>query len=253
MMPLFAAALLFLPGTQASASVLDAVTLAIPVLRTLTPHEFELTPVERTRYYHRCQDLFAAGKEQEALNLAAVTMQKFIAARDNTEGLVLGFFETGKHLIYVVYNMGPRERAKNRMSFPYSFHVYTLDAPPEFLRRIDWEIAYSPASQPVSSAVGAMVGNTHVNYGGPDVDADFATVKAHVLAILEKEKIDAVTILGDPNDQKFQQHQEFMRRAYPRVEYLLGIQPRDKTAAQPPAKKNDAPPQPQTLPPEAAW
>ena len=241
----FGLAGIFLFNTQVFALTLDIP--AVTVLKALAQLQLNLMPAETTQYYKKCRDLFAAGMEQQAIDFAAVTMDKFIAAEDDTPGLVLGSFQTDKHLIYVVYNMGPRERRKVRMAYPYSFHIYTLDTPPAFLRRIDWEINYSPASQPITAALGEMVKNVHVNYGGLDVDADFATVKALVLATLENAQIHAATVLASPNDPKFLQYQEFMKSAYPSLEHLLGEPPRAKNAT-PPAQ--DAP---KPLPPEVMW
>ena len=172
-------------------------------------------------YQKKCQALFAAGMEQKAIDFAFTAMQKYIAAGDSQRGMVLGSFKTDSHLVYVVYNMGLRERARRGMTYPYSFHAYTLDDPPKFFRRLDWEIFFSPSGQPTSTAIGWMMPNAHVNNGDLPVDADYAAVKALILATLEKETVFAVTILGDENDLKLKSYKAFLEDSYPPVETLL--------------------------------
>ena len=155
-------------------------------------------------HYRKCQLLYMAGMEQAAVDYAAVAMEKFIAAGDDTPGMYLGAFNTDEHQIIVVYNMTPAERAKNKMWIvrPYSFVVRTLDDPPKFVKKIDWEFNYI-GGRPVTAAVGEMVPTGHVNYGMLPVESDFATVKAKVLATLKKTIVTAATIRGEkPEDGK---------------------------------------------------
>ena len=172
-------------------------------------------------YQKKCQALFAAGMEQKAIDFAFTAMQKYIAAGDSQKGMVLGSFKTDKNLIYVVYNMSRRERMQRGMTYPYGFHIYSLDDPPKFFRRLDWEVFYTPSGQPSSAAVGWMTPNAHVNNGGLPPDADYATVKALVLDAVSKEEVAALSVFGAEDDPAVKRLMTFLADAYPPAETLL--------------------------------
>ncbi|MCL1919793.1 MAG: hypothetical protein FWG50_01750 [Kiritimatiellaeota bacterium] len=143
-------------------------------------------------YYQKCKALFAAGKHQEAVDFAHVALAKFIEAGNPLEWMLLGSFKTDTHKIDVICNMGAlervdRSRVRGVMTRPYSFRFWTLDDPPRILKVLDWEILYM-GGRPSTDAVGEMQGDTHINYGSLGTDANFKTVKAKMLSVIENSE-----------------------------------------------------------------
>ena len=148
------------------------------------------SPDNPNPYFKKCRALFAEGRQQESIDFAKVAMEKFIQAKYNTPWMLLGSIATDKFKIDVHYNMSPRERAAKRDGIvrPYSFRVWTLDKSPELSQVLDFEIGYL-SGDPMTAAIGEMQSDgRHVNYGMVEADADFATVKAKVLSILNAKE-----------------------------------------------------------------
>ena len=146
-------------------------------------------PDDPMLHYRKCQALFAAGKHQEAIDFAKVALGKFVQAEHSLAWMRLGSIKTDKYKIDVHYNMGPMERAERTkvrmlMTRPYSFRVWSLEDNPQLIRVVDFEISYGSGT-PMTAAVGEMRGSMHTNFGILETDADFATVKAKVLSVLD--------------------------------------------------------------------
>lgn len=142
-------------------------------------------PDDPMLHYRKCQALFAKGKEQEAVEHAAVALAKFRAAGNNLAWMRLGCFTTKKYRIDVHYNMGKTERAEKKDGIvrPYSFRVWTRDADPKLVRILDFELAYSDGEL-LTAAVGETTGTGHANFGIVDPTSEFATIKKKVLEIM---------------------------------------------------------------------
>jgi hypothetical protein len=137
--------------------------------------------------YRKCQALFTSGKEQEAVDHAHITLEKFKAARNDLAWMKLGSLKAGKHRVDVHYNMGPSERAEKKDGIvrPYSFRVWTTDPEPKLVRVLDFELGYFDGKL-LTAAIGESKGGRHANFGTVDPKSDFATVKKKVLEILAK-------------------------------------------------------------------
>lgn len=142
-------------------------------------------PNDPMLHYRKCQALFAQGKEQEAIDNAAVALAKFRAAGSPLAWMGLGSFTTDRYRIDVNYNMGTEERAEKKDGIvrPYSFRVWKKDGAPKLVRILDFELAYSDG-EVLSAAIGETTGDLHANFGILDPKSDFATVKKKVLEIL---------------------------------------------------------------------
>ncbi len=142
-------------------------------------------PDDPMLHYRKCQALFIKGKEQEAVDHAAVALEKFKAAGNTLAWMGLGSFTTNRYRIDVHYNMGAKERAEKKDGIvrPYSFRVWTKDTDPQLVRILDFELAYFDGHL-LSAAVGETTGRMHANFGILDPKSDFATVKTKVLDIL---------------------------------------------------------------------
>jgi hypothetical protein len=157
--------------------------------------QLKAAPDDPMLHYRKCQALFAAGKQQEAIDGAKIALGKFIQAENKLSWMLLGSIQTDTYKIDVHYNMGPMERAARMepppriaMTRPYSFRVWSLDEPPKLVRVLDFEIAVL-GGKPSTAAIGEMSGGIHSNFGMVEADSDFATVKAAVLSVLKaKEK-----------------------------------------------------------------
>ena len=145
------------------------------------------TPDNPMLHYRKCQALFAAGKEQEAIDHAGVALEKFKAANTSLAWMLLGSITTKRYKIDVHFNMGAKERAEKKSGIvrPYSFRVWSKGKDSELVRVIDFEHAYMDGKI-LSAAVGESTGRGHLNFGVLDPKSDFATVKKKVLKILEK-------------------------------------------------------------------
>lgn len=156
-------------------------------LRGLTKIEAGLksSPDDPMLHYRKCQALFAAGKEQEALNHAAVALTKFKLAQNDLAWMGLGSFTTKHYRIEVHFNMGPDERSERRdgIVLPYSFRIWTAGDEPKLVQILDFELAYSDG-EVVSAAIGEMTSRGHANFGIVDPKSDFATIKKKVLQII---------------------------------------------------------------------
>jgi hypothetical protein len=142
-------------------------------------------PDDPMLHYRKCQALFATGKEQEALDHAAVALAKFKAAGNNLAWMGLGSFTTEKYRVDVHYNMGQRERAEKKDGIvrPYSFRVWTRDTDPKLVRILDFELGYF-GGELLTAAVGEMTGTGHANFGIVDPKSEFAKIKKKVLEII---------------------------------------------------------------------
>ena len=138
-------------------------------------------------HYRKCQALFAKGKQQEAVDHAAVALAKFEAAGNKLAWMGLGSFTTHSYRIDVHYNMGPNERAEKKDGIvrPYSFRAWTKDSEPRLVRILDFELAYFDGDL-VSAAVGETTSEGHANFGIVDPKSDFAAIKKKVLEIIGK-------------------------------------------------------------------
>ena len=137
----------------------------------------------------KCKALFASGREQEAIDFSKTARAKFIQAKNNLAWFIAGAIRTEHYRIDVHCNMGPQERANPAevmilMTRPYSFRVWTLGESPQLVKAVDFEICYM-GGKPSTAAIGQTQGGLHTNYGMLETDADFATVKAAVLALLK--------------------------------------------------------------------
>jgi len=155
--------------------------------------QIKAKPDDPMLYYGKCKLLFIAGKQQEAVDFAKVALDKFIQAKDNLAWMILGSINTDKYRVDVHYNMGRSERADRAnirllMTRPYSFRAWTREEPSQLVRIVDFEIMYG-YGKPMTAAVGQTTGTGHLNYGMLDTDADFATVKAKVLSVLDAKEI----------------------------------------------------------------
>ena len=145
------------------------------------------SPDDPMLHYRKCQALFAKGKEQEAVDHAAIAMAKFKAAGNKLAWMSLGSLTTNTWRIEVHYNMGARERAdkKDGIVRPYSFRVWTASAEPDLVRVLDFELAYLDGVL-LSAAIGEMTREVHANFGIVDPKSDFTTIKKKVLEIITK-------------------------------------------------------------------
>jgi tetratricopeptide (TPR) repeat protein len=143
-------------------------------------------PDDLKLHYRKCRALFALGKEQEAIDHAAVALEKFKKAGNDLPWMLLGSLTTDAYRIDVHYNMGRQERAakKDGIVRPYSFRVWELGEP-KLVRILDFELAYIDG-QLLSAAVGETTRAGHANFGIVDPKSDFATIKKKVLTILER-------------------------------------------------------------------
>lgn len=144
-------------------------------------------PDDPTLHYRKCQALFAKGKEQEAIDHAAVALAKFKAADNQLAWMGLGSIATKDHKIDVHYNMGPKERAEKKDGIvrPYSFRIWTTDPEPKLIRVLDFELGYF-SGELLTAAVGETTRQGHANYGIVDPKSNFATIKKKVLDIVAK-------------------------------------------------------------------
>jgi hypothetical protein len=144
-------------------------------------------PDDPMLHYGKCRALFADGKEQEAINHAAITLGKFIQAKNDLAWLGIGSIKTERYRIDVHYNMGPKERAESKDGIvrPYSFRVWDAGDDPGLVHILDFELGYSEGKV-VTAAIGEMTRQGHANYGVIDPKSDFATVKKKVLEILSR-------------------------------------------------------------------
>jgi hypothetical protein len=144
------------------------------------------TPDHLMLHYSKCRALFEKGKEQEAVDHAAVALAKFKAAGFKLAWMNLGSITKAGHRIDVNYNMGENERAeKDGIVRPYSFRVWTTGDQPRLVRVLDFELAYFDGKL-LTAAVGEITKQGHVNFGMVDPKSDFATIKKKVLEILAK-------------------------------------------------------------------
>ena len=181
----------------ASALILVLVVPTLPLLaaeeppRDLNKIEAALknSPDDPMLHYRKCQALYAQGREQEAVDHAAMALQKFKVAGSNLAWLGLGTINTNQYRIEVHYNMGPGERAdeKDREGIvrPLSFRVWTTNAPPRLVRTLSFELAYLDGKV-ISAAIGEEIGSGHANFGIVDPMIPFASLKRKVLEILIK-------------------------------------------------------------------
>ena len=95
-------------------------------------------------HYKKCRALFAIGKEQEAIDHAAVALSKFKGAKEELAWMLIGSIMTDDYKIDVHYNMGDRERADKKEGIvkPFSFRVWTKDDESKLVRILDFELAY---------------------------------------------------------------------------------------------------------------
>ena len=144
-------------------------------------------PDDPMLHYRKCQALFAKGKEQGAVDHAAVALAKFKAAGNNLSWMLLGWIKTNGYKIDVHYNMSEHERAEKRdlIVRPYSFRVWTTNTEPKLVRILDFELAYLDGNL-LSAAIGEETRNGHANFGIVDPKSDFATIKKKVLEIITK-------------------------------------------------------------------
>ncbi|MCX6906828.1 MAG: hypothetical protein NTY01_02170 [Verrucomicrobia bacterium] len=144
-------------------------------------------PDDPMLHYRKCQALFAKGREQEAVDHAAVALAKFKAVNNDLAWMSLGFIRTEKFLVDVHYNMGPKERAEKKDGIvrPYSFRVWTPEPERKLVRILDFELAYLEG-QVLTAAIGEMSQGRHLNFGIVDPKSDFASVKKKVLEIIAK-------------------------------------------------------------------
>jgi len=178
-------------------TVIDARAEASEMPLTLEQWEarIEAEPNDPMSYYRKCQVLFAAGRQQDAVDFAEKALAAFIRAENNLAWMLLGSIHTDKYRIDVHFNMGPRERAEKKDGIvrPYSFRVWSNDTDsPGLVRILDFELAYIGGTI-LTGAIGQMNGHVHANYGMVGVDADFAAVKAKVLSVLGVEERTAAT------------------------------------------------------------
>lgn len=147
----------------------------------------KVAPGDPMLHYRKCQALFARGREQEAVDHAAVALAKFKAAGNKLAWMSLGSFTANACRIEVHYNMGAGERAdkKDGIVRPYSFRIWTTSAEPELVRMLDFELAYLNGEL-LSAAIGQMIGDVHANFGVVDPKSDFATIKKKVLEVIKK-------------------------------------------------------------------
>jgi hypothetical protein len=169
--------------------------LALPLfaadepLRDLDKIEAALksSPDDPMLHYRKCQALFAKGKEQEAVDHAAVALAKFKAADSKLAWMGLGSITNGGYRIDVHYNMGASERAEKKDGIvrPYSFRVWTTNAEPKLVRILDFELAYFDGEL-ISAAIGETTRERHANFGVVDPKSDFASIKKKVLEVIAK-------------------------------------------------------------------
>src|ERR1044071_4106021 len=153
------------------------VMLAFPLLaadeplRNLDKIEAALKskPDDPMLHYRKCQALFAKGKEQEAVDHAAVALAKFKATDSKLAWMGLGSITNGSYRIDVHYNMGASERAEKKDGIvrPYSFRVWTTNEEPKLVRILDFELAYLDGEL-MSAAIGATTREGHSNFGVVD-------------------------------------------------------------------------------------
>ena len=142
-------------------------------------------PDDPMLHYRRCQALFARGREQEAVDHAAVALTKFKAAGNPLAGMDLGSIKTDRYRVDVRYNMGENERAETREGIvrPYSFRVWSTGPEPKLVRTIDFELGYFQGKL-LTAAIGETLPGAHANYGIVDPKSDFGSIKKKVLEII---------------------------------------------------------------------
>ena len=149
--------------------------------------ELKSKPNSPMLHYKKCRALFAIGKEQEAIDHAAVALSKFKEAKEELTWMLIGSIMTDDYKIDVHYNMGDRERADKKEGIvkPFSFHVWTKDDESKLVRILDFELAYFEGEL-MSAAIGEDVDGGHANLGIIDPKSNFDTIKKRVLKIVEK-------------------------------------------------------------------
>ena len=166
--------------------------LTLPLAADEVPHDLDKieaalksAPDDPLLHFEKCQALFAKGKEQEALDHAAITLQKFKAAKNNLAWMRLGWIKTKTHQLDVRFNMSAAERAEKKDGIvrPYSFHIWTTTGEPKLVHILDFELAYLDG-EVVSAAIGETTEDGHANFGIVDEKSDFATIKKKVLKIV---------------------------------------------------------------------
>lgn len=143
------------------------------------------SPDDPDGYRLKSMLLFNAGREQEAMDTALITMEKYKAATNDLSWMIVGAIVTNGVRIDVHYNR-VRTEQPGRMTdlhFPYSFRVWSAEKANTSICFLDFEIGYLN-NKPMTAAVGETIGGMHHNYGMLPVDADFATVKAKVLDVI---------------------------------------------------------------------
>jgi hypothetical protein len=140
-------------------------------------------------HYRKCQALFTRDKQQEAIDHAAVALEKYKKAGKELAWMKLGTIKAGKYLIAVHYNMGPEERAemKDGIVRPYSFRVFATGDAPRLVHTIDFEHGYFNGKL-LTAAIGETTAEGHANYGIADPKSKFATIRDKVLKLIEDRK-----------------------------------------------------------------
>ncbi|HEX5219046.1 MAG TPA: hypothetical protein VFZ59_05715 [Verrucomicrobiae bacterium] len=126
------------------------------------------SPDDPMLHYRKCQSLFAKGKEQEAVDHGAVALARFKAANSKLAWMSLGAITNGNYIVR-----------------PYSFRVWTTNAEPKLVRKLDFELGYFNGEL-LSAAIGETTREGHLNFGVVDPKSDFATIKKKVLEIISK-------------------------------------------------------------------
>jgi len=166
-----------------------------PLTLASVEEQIKAKPDDPMLHYAKCKLLFAAGKQQEAIDFAKVTLGKFVQAKNELAWIILGSINTDKYRVDVHYNMGRNERVNPAdvrfvMTRPYSFRAWSREEPAQLVRILDFEISYG-GGKPMTAAVGQTTSGGHSNYGMLETDADFATVKAKVLSVFDAKEIPA--------------------------------------------------------------
>ncbi|MEO1616675.1 MAG: hypothetical protein AAFV88_12535 [Planctomycetota bacterium] len=147
------------------------------------------SPDDPMLHTRKSQLLFASGKEQAAIDHAAVALEKFKLAGDDLAWIKLGSIETDRFRVDVHFNLGPRERAEKKDGIvrPYSFRIYDKGDPPQLVQILDFEIGYYKGKAS-TAAIGEMIRGGHANYGIVDPKSKFSVVKKKVLNLIASKK-----------------------------------------------------------------
>ena len=110
-------------------------------------------------YYRKAQYQCGLGKYDEGYKTAQVAMKRFIRAKENLAWMLLESIPVGDLRVDVHFNMGPKERARNKDGIvrPLSLRIWKADGK-TMIDQVDYELGYMNG-KPMTAAFGKAMGN----------------------------------------------------------------------------------------------